>query len=204
MLKPLSYSQFSDHPPLMRKMHCGPLGFPPSDAAALAAKNYRISPQNLATPRSPFQNPQSGFNHMKIKQILGILGCLATLLFAATSRAATLTKANTTTMNVAADWGGTAPAAGNVGQFTSTISAANEAALTLGGSLQLDSVNFLGTLNGPVNIGPTASSTFTLGAGAGGNNNAGGVDMSAANQDVTIRGNMAFDYNAVMTINVAS
>src|SRR6266478_320158 len=135
MLKPLSYSQFSDHPPLMRKMHCGPLGFPPSDAAALAAKNYRISPQNLATPRSPFQYPQSGFNHMKIKQILGILGCLATLLCAAKSRAATLTKADTTTMNVAADWGGTTPAAGQNGQFNNVISAAKESTLTLGGNV---------------------------------------------------------------------
>src|SRR6266478_7584530 len=101
MLKPLSYSQFSDHPPLMRKMHCGPLGFPPSDAAALAAKNYRISPQNLATPRSPFQNPQSGFNHMKIKQILGILGCLATLLCATNIYAGTKTWVSGATWNTA-------------------------------------------------------------------------------------------------------
>jgi len=59
----------------------------------------------------------------------------AAFFFAATigAQAATLTKANTTTMNVAADWGGTTPAAGNTGQFDATISAPNAAALNPGG-----------------------------------------------------------------------
>ena len=86
------------------------------------------------------------------------------LFFAATvgAQAATLTKANTTTMNVAADWGGTAPAAGNTGQFDATISAPNAAALTLGGNVALDGLTFLGTMNGPVTVA-TSASTLTLG-----------------------------------------
>ncbi|HZF00283.1 MAG TPA: hypothetical protein VE344_00115, partial [Methylomirabilota bacterium] len=110
---------------------------------------------------------------------LVVAGLVAGSMFSGpTVRAAILTKANTTTMNVAGDWGGTAPAAGNTGQLDATISAPNAAALTLGGAVALDGLTFLGTMNGPVTVA-TSASTLTLGTSAG-------INMSAANFDVTL------------------
>src|SRR5882724_1174422 len=115
----------------------------------------------------------------KLKLAVMLAGLMAGAMFSgSTVRAATLTKADTTTMNAAADWGGTAPAAGNTGQFDATISAPNEANLTLGGAVALDGLTFLGTMNGPVTVA-TSASTLTLGTSAG-------INMSAANFDVTI------------------
>jgi len=115
----------------------------------------------------------------KLKLAVMLAGLMAGAMFSgSTVRAATLTKANTTTMNLAGDWGGTTPAAGNTGQFDSTISAANEANLTLGGAVALDGLNFLGTMNGPVTVA-TSASTLTP-------RHIAGINMSAANFDVTL------------------
>jgi autotransporter-associated beta strand protein len=86
-------------------------------------------------------------------------------------------KSDTTTMNTAADWSGTAPAAGNIGQFDNTLSAAKAANLTLGGNVTLDGLIFFNNLNGPVTVG--AGNTLTLATSAG-------VSMLVANVDVTL------------------
>src|SRR5882724_9898859 len=110
--------------------------------------------------------------------LMAAAALVAAMFFDPASQAATLIKSDTTTMNTAADWGGTAPAAGNTGQFDATISAPNAAALTLGGAVALDGLTFLGTMNGPVTVA-TSASTLTLGTSAG-------INMSAANFDVTL------------------
>jgi fibronectin-binding autotransporter adhesin len=117
--------------------------------------------------------------NQKINGVLlaGLLAASPSVLRAAQT---VITKADTTTMNLAADWGGTAPATNEIGSFDATISAAHEAALTLGGNIQLDALQFLGTLNGPVTIG--GANTLTLGASAGTT----GFDLSTANAAVTI------------------
>lgn len=78
--------------------------------------------------------------------------------------AQTLTKANTTTMNTAADWGGTAPTSSGTGVFTNLLSAGNAAALSLGGDVSLSRLEFR-NINGPVTI--AAGSTLTLGNNTG-------------------------------------
>ncbi|MDB6018241.1 MAG: hypothetical protein JWR19_2730 [Pedosphaera sp.] len=88
-----------------------------------------------------------------------------------------LIKSDTTTMNVAADWSGTAPASGNIGQFDNTISAANATNLTLGGNVTLDGLIFFNNMNGPVTIG--SGNTLTLAT-------SGGINMVVANSDVTM------------------
>lgn len=129
----------------------------------------------------------------------GIMACLLAVGPLTLPAAQTvITKADTTTMNLAADWGGTAPAAAIIGSFDGTISAAHEAALTLGGNIQLDALQFLGTLNGPVTIGASSGSTLTLGAASG----TSGIDMSAANFDVTV--NCALNMNSAQAFNVAA
>src|SRR5882724_739738 len=93
-----------------------------------------------------------------------------------------ITKANTTTMSGAADWGGVAPTNTTIGKFDSTISSGNEAALTVDANTTLEGLLFAGTLNGPVTIGGgstlTLNSSFFTGTA--------GIDMSAASQNVTI------------------
>ena len=105
-----------------------------------------------------------------------------------------LLKADTTTMNGAADWGGTAPGAGRIGQFGATISAAKEAGLALGGNVTLDALTFSGTLNGSVTI--ASGSTLTLGAASG----TSGILMDAANQDVTLNCSVALAANNTWSV----
>jgi len=88
-----------------------------------------------------------------------------------------LIKSDTATMNTAADWSGTAPTAGNTGQFDNTIGAVTATNLTLGGNVTLDGLIFFGNLNGPVSIG--AGNTLTLATSAG-------ISMVVANFDVTM------------------
>ena len=101
---------------------------------------------------------------------------LASLAFCHSALAVDITKSDTTTMNTAAAWGGTAPIITNLGIFDNTISTANAAALTLGGNTSLLGLQFNNNLNGPVSI--ATGSTLTLGAS--------GINMSAANENVTI------------------
>ena len=93
----------------------------------------------------------------------------------------TIIKANTTTMSAAADWGSTPPSNATVGRFDATISAGDEAGLALGGNVTLAGLLFSGAMNGPVTIGSgnilTLDSSLYPGAA--------GIDMSAANQNVT-------------------
>lgn len=108
--------------------------------------------------------------------------------------AATIIKSDTPTMSAAGDWGGTAPARGFTGQFDNTISAANEANLTLGGPVTLDGLKFMGNLNGPVIINDTSILTLT---------NI-GFDLSVANQDVTVNCPVYDNPNSATFINVAA
>jgi autotransporter-associated beta strand protein len=88
-----------------------------------------------------------------------------------------LIKADTTTMNTAGDWGGTAPSAGYSGQFDNTINAMSEAVLTLGGNVTMNRLSFLANLNGPVVVG--SGNTLTL-------TNATAINLGTANFDVTM------------------
>ncbi len=98
--------------------------------------------------------------------------------FSLPAASAGIIKSDTTTMNAAADWSGTAPTISTVGEFSNVISTGNEAALTLGGNVSLMGMLFDNNLNGPVTIANTGGFTLTLGSS--------GIDMSAANQNVTI------------------
>ena len=85
-------------------------------------------------------------------------------------------KSDTATMDAAADWSGNAPTAFNVCEFGSTPLATTLAAMTLVkvslAGLQLDN-----NMNGPAHH-RRRGNTLTLGAS--------GIDMSAANQNVTL------------------
>jgi autotransporter-associated beta strand protein len=107
---------------------------------------------------------------------------VALALFPALSgHGATLIKADTATMNTAADWGGTEPGPEHIGGFNSTLSAANAASLVLGADMAFGGLIFYGGMLGPTTIG--AGNTLTLGAS--------GIDMSGAHQAVTLSNDVA-------------
>ena len=127
--------------------------------------------------------------------VLTLAGLLAGSPVAMQAAQTTIYKANTTTLNSATlDWtlatggagGAVAPAFGDLGTFDSTLTAPNAAALTLGGNVNLDQIKFLGTLAGPVTVANTGGFTLSLGQIASPAGTTFGVDMSAANQDVTL------------------
>jgi rhamnogalacturonan endolyase len=101
-------------------------------------------------------------------------------------------KSDTTNMDTAADWSGITPAIGEVGLFNNIISAANEAALTLGGDVTIGGLIFTNNLNGPVTVG--SGNTLTIGGA--------GIDMSKANQNVTF--NNALGLSAVQVWNITN
>ena len=131
------------------------------------------------------------------RQLSAILITAAILALAAgTAQAASVTKKDTTTMQAnTTDWS-VAPGTTDIGVFDNTISLANEAALTLGGNLSIGALQFNNNLNGPVAIGYGASQTLTL------NSSGTALDMSAANQDVTL--NCLLTLGASQTWNVGA
>ncbi len=120
---------------------------------------------------------------MKTKLIVRSL-CLATALLGSSlssAWAANVIKLDTPTMsNGAADWSA-APAATDIGEFDSTVSVANLAAMALGGNVTLGGLQFDGTMQGPLAI--ASGNTLTLGAS--------GINMSAASQSVTFNNLLA-------------
>lgn len=112
--------------------------------------------------------------------VMGVL--LAVVALWPAGAVADITKANTTQMNRTTDWSpATLPNSTTLGIFDNTISAANANALVLGGN---GDVPFLGlkfnnNLNGPVKISWNSSSESLSLYGSG-------IDMSAANQNVSI------------------
>ena len=93
-----------------------------------------------------------------------------------TGHAANVIKLDTTTMNGGAvDWSA-APSATDIGEFDATVSTGNLAAMTLGGNLTLGGLQLDGTLSGPLNL--ASGNTLTLGTN--------GINMSAANQSLTL------------------
>lgn len=125
---------------------------------------------------------------MKTKLSKTLILFSATLLAASSASAQTITKADTTTMNTAADWGGTAPALTQTGVFTNVLSAPNAAALSLGGNVSLNRLDFQ-NINGPVTI--ASGNTLTLNNVT--NATSAGIQMNNANlnHDVTINAALA-------------
>jgi hypothetical protein len=159
------------------------------------------------------QLPKPTHSQMKMKtssincttKLSLLLAALASIAFGIQSvRAAqtTIYKANTATLNSATlDWTttsggstGVAPAVNEVGTFDSTLVSG---VLTLGGNVTLDQLVF-GSTAPAVTVGPTASSTLTLGS----TNSGSGIDMSAATANVQIGCTTKFKTN--VTISVAS
>jgi len=103
-------------------------------------------------------------------------------VYGAHAQPTVITKANTTTMSAASDWGGTVPTNTTIGNFTSVISSGNEAALTLGGNVTLAGLAF-GTTLGPVSIANTGGFTNTLDTSF--YTGLYGIDLSSANHNVT-------------------
>ncbi len=104
--------------------------------------------------------------------------CVALLGFTlSTAGSANVTKLDTPSMAATtANWSA-APAATDIGEFNGTPGVASLAGLTLGGAdLALGGLLFDGTMQGPAAI--ASGNTLTLGAS--------GIDMSAANQNVTL------------------
>ncbi|MEI6074002.1 MAG: LamG-like jellyroll fold domain-containing protein [Verrucomicrobiota bacterium] len=92
-------------------------------------------------------------------------------------RAVTYTKADTTSMNLPADWtNGLVPTATDLGLFDGTLSAPKAGSLSLGASLSVGGLVLTNSLRGPITIG--AGNTLTL--------NGSGLDVSSANQNVAI------------------
>ena len=109
------------------------------------------------------------------------------------SWAANVTKLDTTSMAATvANWSA-APAATDIGEFNGTASAASLAGLTLGGAdLTLGGVLFDGTMQGPAIV--ATGNNLILGAS--------GIDLSAANQNVTL--NCAVTLGGAQSWNVVS
>jgi rhamnogalacturonan endolyase len=95
---------------------------------------------------------------------------------ATTLVASEMIKADTATMHTAADWSGVTPAISEIGLFNNVISVGNAAMLSLGGNVAVGGLIFANNLNGPVTV--AAGNTLTLGEA--------GVDLSEANQNVTL------------------
>ena len=132
--------------------------------------------------------------------VLTLAGLLVGSPVALRAASTNIFKANTTTLSSATlDWtlatggagGAAAPAFGAIGQFDATISAANAAALSLGGNVSLDDLVFNSSMNGPVTIANTGGYTLTLGAVA----NPGGTYGVTANTNVTFNCNVAVGTN---------
>ena len=115
---------------------------------------------------------------------------------------ANIFKTATTTMNSATlDWattagGGTgvAPTITTLGEFGSTPTSGNLSAMQLGGATSLLGLLFDNNTAGPLTVGTTGGFTLTLGAS--------GIDMSAANNNVTLNNPVALSVS--QTWNVAS
>jgi len=121
------------------------------------------------------------------------MGIIAVFGFYGPASAQTLTKANTTTMNTALDWGGTSPTSTGTGVFTSVLSASNAANLSLGGDVSLRMIEFQ-NISGPVTI--AAGNTLTLGAVT----NSIRMDNANLTHDVTINAAVT----GIGTVNVKS
>ncbi|MGD1085369.1 MAG: autotransporter-associated beta strand repeat-containing protein [Verrucomicrobiota bacterium] len=103
-------------------------------------KNHNSIPQTLSRKNSAWM------------PVFALAGALFLLAGAWSAHAANILKADTTTMNAAADWGGTAPSSASVGEFGATPSSATLAAMTLGGSITLGGLQFDSTMAGPLTI----------------------------------------------------
>ncbi len=101
-----------------------------------------------------------------------------------------MVKADTATMNTAADWSGGTPSLAEIGLFNNVLGAGNAAALSLGDNVSVGGLTFAGNMAGPVTVG--AGNTLTLGGA--------GVDMSLANQNVTFHPAMALASNQVWNV----
>jgi autotransporter-associated beta strand protein len=126
--------------------------------------------------------PSKKMKTTSARNILLIAGLLLMAGVFGAQAQTTIIKANTTTMNAAADWGGNVPTNTTIGNFTGVISSGNEAALTLGGNVTLAGLLF-GTMNGPVSIAATGGFTNTLDTSP--YTGLAGIDMSGANKNVT-------------------
>ena len=105
--------------------------------------------------------------------------CTAALgLSLSISQAANVNKLDTTSMtNNALNWSAV-PATTDVGEFAATPSATTLANMTLGGTMTLGGLQLDGNMNGPLVIASTGGFYFTNGAS--------GINMSAANQNLTL------------------
>jgi autotransporter-associated beta strand protein len=128
---------------------------------------------------------QTTFGFLQITSLLLLAGALSI-------QASNILKSDTTTMNVAADWGGTAPAAGYIGEFGATPTAAHLAAMTLGGNTSLLGLLFDNNTTGPLTVASMGSYTLTL--------DASGINMSAANNNVTLNNTLALNGSQTWTV----
>ncbi len=129
-----------------------------------------------------------------MKKFLSAIAALSMVcLLSAPVFAAIIIKADTNKMNLEVDWGGTAPSITNIGTFDATISAGNENPVYLGAPISLKGLVFAGTLHGNVLV-EADGHTLTL--------DSAGIDMTAANKDVTI--NSAIILNAAQADDVAA
>ncbi|MFN7339565.1 MAG: beta strand repeat-containing protein [Opitutia bacterium] len=110
----------------------------------------------------------------------------------ASTAAATRTKANNTTaLNNLASWvEGAVPTSDDILLWDNTVSAANSS--LLGGNLSVLGLQVTNPA-GAVTIGNTASALLTIGSG--------GIDMSAATQNLTISSSFAIGANQTWTVN---
>ena len=123
------------------------------------------------------------------------LAVIGLLLAIAPARAANVIKLDTASLVTnALNWSAV-PVTTDVGEFDSTCSAGNLAALTLGGAnLSLAGLQFDGTLAGPATI--LSGNTLTLGTS--------GINMENANQNVTVSCTVSPGSGSAQTWNVAS
>ena len=129
---------------------------------------------------------------MKINPLVpGLPALFATVIWSGQVIAATIDKQdNSDDLNLASSWsGGVVPGAGDVARWVG-LAGANSA--LLGGNISVQGIT-IGTTGGAVAIG--GSDTLTLGSS--------GIDMSGADQDLTISSNLALARGG-QTWNVAS
>ncbi len=136
---------------------------------------------------------------MKTNKLNRGLGCLAVAAFGLlvlNAPAADYLKADTTSLTTPADWTtGVVPGPADIGEFNATISSGSESALTLSTNLTVGDFQFDGTLNGAVTIGATTN-TLTLNGV-----NGLGIDMTSANQNVTLNNPVGLGASQTWNVN---
>ena len=114
-----------------------------------------ISPTTGKSTVKWFERPSrkfSGFGATRRLPALALAAAAVVPFGIGAAQAAVIIKSDTTTMNFATDWNGTAPDITTLGEFSGIPTSTTNANMTLGGDVSLLGLQFDNNLSGPVTI----------------------------------------------------